>query len=89
MAASALGARTRLLEWKAAYAGRALPHRALGAEAAVFTAGGGGLSDGLCAAGQRNHNFRIDRAVMDALHGSLQYIARTEVHFFCPFPIPE
>ena len=40
VAASALGARTRLLEWTAAYAGRALPHRALGAEAAAFTAAG-------------------------------------------------
>jgi hypothetical protein len=40
VAASALGARTRLLEWKAAYAGRALPHRALGAEAAAFAAAG-------------------------------------------------
>ncbi|MBP7676663.1 MAG: hypothetical protein KBB14_10095 [Thermoanaerobaculia bacterium] len=40
VAASAFGARTRLLEWKAAYAGRALPHRALGAEAAAFTAAG-------------------------------------------------
>jgi len=40
VAASALGARARLLEWKAAYAGRALPHRALGAEAAAFTAAG-------------------------------------------------
>lgn len=38
--ASALGARTRLREWTAAYAGRALPHRALGAEAAAFTAAG-------------------------------------------------
>ncbi|HMM33246.1 MAG TPA: hypothetical protein PKA62_00715, partial [Thermoanaerobaculia bacterium] len=47
VAASALGARTRLLEWKAAYAGRALPHRALGAEAAVFTAGGRGFGERL------------------------------------------
>ncbi|MHB8798798.1 MAG: hypothetical protein ACYDBY_10085 [Thermoanaerobaculia bacterium] len=40
VAASALGARARLSEWKVAYAGRALPHRALGAEAAAFTAAG-------------------------------------------------